>query len=275
MHNPAEIVEHATEKPHGHGGSMHRWIGLTTALLSILIAVCSSQANAVRTEFIARMVEEDGTTVRLQNVSTKYILLQAQLQHIHAMMPDPPSFLKIESSLQSLEKSKMSDESAKVVQALRLSTRKILEAVMPSTEDVQHFAKLIRGYRAELEAAKKWADSYTPVIEVLQVATSRMETAQLVSELAVILASLALMTGNVRWLSRSMWTASIALGIVSIIILVVTLVLNQGAVHRSEDALEHAREAYLELTKGNDNATRDEALLKGIEADLEKLKLNP
>lgn len=274
MHNPAEIVEHASPQPH-HQGGMHRWIGLTTALLSILIAVCSSQANAVRTDFIARMVEEDGTTVRLQNVSTKYILLQAQLQHIHAMMPDPPSYLSIEASLQALEKSKMNEETAKVVQALRLSTRKLLEAVMPSSADVQHFAKLIRGYRAELEAAKKWADSYTPVIEVLQVATSRMETAQLVSELAVILASLALMTGNVRWLSRSMWMASIALGIVSIIILVVTLVLNQGGVHRSEAALEHAREAYLELTKGNDNAQRDEALLKGIEADLEKLKLNP
>ncbi|HQR06780.1 MAG TPA: DUF4337 family protein [Gemmatales bacterium] len=275
MHNPAEIVEHASEKPAGHGGGMHRWIGLTTAMLSILIAVCSSQANAVRTDFIARMVEEDGTTVRFQTVSTKYVVLQAQLQHIHAMMPDPPLYLAAETQLRALESSKMNEETTKIVQALRLSTKKLLEAVMPSGDDVQHFAKLIRNYRTELDAARKWAESYTPVIEVLAETTSWMEKAQLVSELAVILASLALMTGNIKWLSRSMWITSIALGITSIVILIVALVLTQGRLHRSEARLEEAREAYLELIKGNDNAARDEALLKGIEADLEKLKINP
>jgi len=113
------------------------------------------------------------------------------------------------------------------------------------------------------------------VIQVLAVTNSRMEKAQLVSELAVILASLALMLFNFKWLSRCMWLISIGLGVISIVILLVSLVLSQGEVHRSEEQLNQAREAYFHLIKDFDNAQRDEELLKKIEADLEKLKLNP
>ena len=247
---------------------------LDTAFLSILLAVCSSQANGVRTEFIAKMVEEDGTMVRYQTVSTKYCLLQAQLQHIHALMPDPKPYLAAETELKTLEAGKMADETTKVVKALRLHTRKVLESVMPTLDDVQHLAKLIRSYRVELETVKTWVESYTPVTQTLTLTSSRLEKSQLFSEIAIILASLALMVGYRKWLARAMWTAGIALGVISLIIVIVSLVVNQGSIHQDEIKLDHAREAYFKLIKDYSNEKHDDTLLNSIEADLEKMKLD-
>jgi len=77
-HEITEHIEHAAHDP--HQGSLTRWIGITIAIVGVLMAVCSAQVGEARTELIATMVNETGAALEYQTVSTKYRMLQAQLQ---------------------------------------------------------------------------------------------------------------------------------------------------------------------------------------------------
>src|SRR5579872_2222296 len=71
-HEIHEQIEHA-----GHaGGKFAQWIGITVAILGVLMALCSAQVGAARTELIATMVEENGAKARFLTVSNKYRTLQ-------------------------------------------------------------------------------------------------------------------------------------------------------------------------------------------------------
>ena len=53
-------------------------------MLGVLMALCSAQVGAARTELIATMVEENAAKTRYLSVANKYRSLSAQLQQLHA-----------------------------------------------------------------------------------------------------------------------------------------------------------------------------------------------
>src|ERR1700678_1729946 len=74
-HEIHEQIEHA-----GHeGGSSYlpQFIGITIAILGVVMALCSAQVGAARTELIATMVEENAAKGRYTAVANKYRNLQA------------------------------------------------------------------------------------------------------------------------------------------------------------------------------------------------------
>lgn len=89
MHDLHEHIEHAGHEGHDkHSGRLPQFIGITIAILGVIMALCSAQVGAGRTELIATMVEESAAKAKYTAVANKYRNLQAQLQQLHAAMPD-------------------------------------------------------------------------------------------------------------------------------------------------------------------------------------------
>ncbi len=55
-HEITEKIEHAAHE----AGNLTRYIGLTIAVVGVLMALCSAEVGAARTELIATMVNENG-----------------------------------------------------------------------------------------------------------------------------------------------------------------------------------------------------------------------
>lgn len=86
-HEIHEQIEHAGHAAHD-GSHLPQFIGITIAILGVLMALCSAQVGEARTELIATMVEENTAKAKFTAVSNKYRALQAQLQQLHAAMPN-------------------------------------------------------------------------------------------------------------------------------------------------------------------------------------------
>jgi hypothetical protein len=274
MHEVHEHIEHAGHDPHPTG-NLSRWIGVTIAVLGVLMALCAAQVGAARTELIATMVEENGATLRYQTVSGKYRMLQAQLQQLHALMPDPKAMKATEAELKRLETAIKNPDTVQQVQATRLESKKILMTVTPTREDVLRFSQLIRHHRGMAEAANEWAESYTDAVQVHSLTASRTEVAQVAAEIGIVIASVGLLLGTLRWFARGAWITAVVLGVLSLAILVQTRWANVDRLHKAEDRIAHTRSHYLEQLKEENKADEDEKILREIEADLEQLNQGP
>jgi hypothetical protein len=100
-HEIHETIEHAGHEGHGARGhsKLPQWIGITVAFLGVLMALCSAQVGMARTELITTMVQENGAKAQFLTDWNKYRTLQAQLQSLHASMPDPERLAKKEGEI--------------------------------------------------------------------------------------------------------------------------------------------------------------------------------
>jgi hypothetical protein len=260
-HELSEHMEHAAH----HGGGLARSIGITIAMLGVLMALCSALVGAARTELIATMVEETGASLRYQTVSSKYRMLQAQLQQLHALMPDPKVMASTNAELKALEARVTNPDTAQGIHALRLEARKILNTVTPTAEDLQRFAKLIRKHHVEGEAAKEWAESYEDAVKVHSLSASRFEIAQLLAEFGIVIASVGLLLHK-----RAPWYAAILLGGISLGIVVFTYGANIWTLHGAEEKINETRQHFLALSNDQADLAADEALLHDIETETSK-----
>jgi hypothetical protein len=157
-HQAHEHIEHAGHD--GHSGSLARWIGMTIAILGVLLAVCSAQLGAARTELISTMVEENSAKSQYTAIANKYRMLQAQLQHLHAAMPDPELLARKDKEVNALMAEAKSRDTQNNIKACQLETDKLLNTVIPTPDDVQRFLALIDRTRIQAEAAKHWSESF-------------------------------------------------------------------------------------------------------------------
>ena len=80
-----EHLEHAEHIAHaGHDGNLGRNIGVTMATMGVLLAFSSAMVGGERMEFVASMIARTNASGQYQSVSTKYRVVQAQLQAIGA-----------------------------------------------------------------------------------------------------------------------------------------------------------------------------------------------
>ena len=258
----AEQMEHAAHEA-AHAGPLGRFIGITIAVLGVLLAFCSAMVGSARTELIATMVEENGTSMAYQTVSTKYRMLQAQLQQLHALMPNPGQFEATEAELRRLELEAGQAELSRAIRVVRLETRKILNTVTPTHDDVLRFAQLIRKYQREREGAKQWAASYGEAIRTYARSAERYELAQLCAEIGIVVASVGLLLQ-----SRKAWYGALLLGVSGISIVGLTYLSTRGALHQAEETIIAAKEHYAHLSDEKAELAADERLLQDIEGEL-------
>ncbi len=271
MHEVSEHIEHA-----GHGGGqggLSRAIGITIAVLGVLMALCSANVGAARTELIATMVEETGASLQYQTASTKNLMYQTQLQQLHALMPDPKFIATTDAELRKLEAdTKKDSDTAKGIKATRLETRKILNTVTPSGDEVLRFMKLIEKQGERVETAKEWSESYKDAVEVHSTSASRFEIAMVTAEIGIVIASVALLLSSQKMFARGIWFAAILLGVLSMTIAGVTYLTNTQKLHGAEEKIAETHKHYTDIVNEKEDQKEDQALIEEIKRDVEELK---
>lgn len=248
-----------------------QWIGFTTATLSILLAWCSAQVGIARTELIASMVDENGANLRYQVASNKYRLLQAHLQQLHALLPEPELMAQTEKELKQLEGQLTSPDSIKLFKSLRLEGKRILGSVMPSKDDMTSFAKMIRRYRQEAESSRKWSEAYQPVIQIYSKTAARMENAQILAEMGIVISSIGLLIRGRFKTACILWVTGVICFAFCIGITLYASYAKNHALHPAETLVHNRSSDYQQFMKDVDNTAEDEKLLRDIESDIEKV----
>jgi hypothetical protein len=258
---------HGGHDAHGGSANLGRNIGMTMAVLGVLLAFSSAMVGGQRTEFVGTMIEQTSATGQFQAVSTKHRVLQAQLQQLHASMPRQPDFdrneaelVKLEADLAKLEKEQnLGVTLSATVRAMRLETKKIVTTVAPTKEDLLRFARLVRKYQHERETCEKWTESFESCVQLHERAAERYELATLAAEIGIVMASIALLLQN-----RKTWIIAMLFGAASVTVLLFTGTRTYLGLHETEHRIHEAKKAYVAASAAGDEAIEDEKLLKEV-----------
>ncbi len=263
LHEEMEHAAHATHDGHGHDDgkkSIGKYVGMTMATLGVVMALCSAVLGGSRTELVATMVEQNGIEGRDQAVANKHRMLLSQLQMLKAVLPaDIPGFEKTEGEIAKLEADPASQANAAAIRAARLETSQVLNAVIPTEEDVRRFIELVRDYTEEREKVHEWAESYAPAVHAYSEAAEHYEWALLCAEFGTVLCAIALLLG-----ARPAWLASCLFGAVSVAILAWAFASARGELHEAHHKIEEAKAAYDKLQMNEKQKAGDDKLLSTI-----------
>lgn len=108
--------------------------------------------------------------------------------------------------------------------------------------------------------SSKWADSYQPLIDAHFAAAEGFERAQLIAEIGIVLASLAVLQS-----SRPAWFLSLGFAVICIGMLIITVVNTNRSVEAASQKVKHQEEAYKELRKAHTGANEDEATVETLD----------
>ena len=175
MSEAYEALEHAEHAAHA-GGHDHdpaagksnapaKLIGLTMALIGVLIAFCAAMVGGERNELTRTMIEQTQAHSDYSSASTKFRLIMLDLE----------------------------------------KQRGVPAAANPDGgEDRPVLRRLLRlygDYSKERQYSKEWSDSYNPLVQAHFEGAEGYEHAQLIAEIGIVLASLGvLLASRTAWM---------------------------------------------------------------------------
>ncbi len=220
VHELAEKIEHVahSEHPGGHGGHGHpkgkasgRVVGITMAVLGVMLAFCSAQVGAQRTELMRAMVMQSTKYGFYQGETTKFRMISADLELLKSISPKPDEIKKVEDTLRKKRGAggKGDDEdTAELKELIASATEDMADLLTPDPEEITRFGKMSRSYKRDMLEAKEDAEAYEAVIDAHHESAERFELAQLAAEVGIVVASIALLLS-----SQFMWIAAVVLGL--------------------------------------------------------------
>jgi hypothetical protein len=238
LHELAEKIEH-TAHAGGHGGqasSTH--IGITMAVLGVMLAFCSALVGAQRTLLIETMVTQSTKWGEAQAETTKFRVVEADLELLKSISPKKDEIAKVEQTLRMKRAAggKADDEdTAEIKDLIASSTEDMADLLTPDPDELTRFKKLSRTYERDLREAKEDAEAYDGSIEAHQEAAEHYEWAQLAAEVGIVVASIALLMS-----SRTLWLVSLALGVTCAGTLGVTFAETRSALASAEQRIAAA-----------------------------------
>src|SRR5215471_17323315 len=203
----AEHAAHSSEHGESHGGH-NKLFGVTMALTGVLIAFCSAMVGSERNELTRTMIEQTQAHSDYTAASTKMRLVMMEI-----------------------EKQRPENDATKV---------------SGSSSPAPRFIELAADYKKERNLAKDWSDTYHPLVEGHFGAAEGYERAQLIAEIGIVLASLAVLLS-----SRPAWMLSIILSVICVFQLGRTFIHTSSVVRTSHEEIHRAEEAYAELRKSH------------------------
>jgi hypothetical protein len=204
-----------------HVSSKH--IGVTIALIGVLIAFCAAMVSSEQNELTRTMTEQTQANSDFSGASTKFRMVMNELER-----------LRDQSSLGS--------------------------TVAGPLLELKRFLRLSLDYSRERNFAKTWVETYQPAIEAHFDAAAGYENAQLVAEIALVVASLAILLSN-----RSAWVLSILLAIICIGVLTSTFLRTRRSVSHAIRNIQQAENAYQQLRKAHLAVNEDESTLEALD----------
>ncbi len=165
----AEHAAHANGHDHSHDApagkaAAGKLIGLTMALIGVLIAFCAALVGAERNELTRTMIEQTQAHSDYSSASTKFRLIMLELEK---------------------------QRGAATANAAGGGDKTVL----------RRFLRLYTDYSKERAVAKEWSDEYNPLVQAHFEGAEGYEHAQLIAEIGIVLASLGvLLNSRSAWL---------------------------------------------------------------------------
>jgi hypothetical protein len=264
-------IEHAAHE--GEDSSrLPQLIGITVAVLGVLMAMCSAQVGAARTALIATMVEESAAKAKYTAVAHTYRNLQGQLQQLHAAMPDLDYQKKKNEELKKLYAEVKNPDTKQSIQAAGLNTDKILNTVTPTESDMRRFLGLLPRTRAEVEAAKRWSESYRDAVQVHDNTAARFALALVGAEVGIVIASVGLVLVKKRMFAQGAWGIAIALGFLSIGVVAFTTISNRHALNVAQEKIQASEHDFTNMNKDAEDIDVDKSLERDILDEFKEMK---
>jgi len=205
----------------------NRYIALTTVLIGSLIAVCAAMADLQGNALARAMIEQTQAHSDYNGASAKFQIVTVGLEKLSG---DP---------------SVVSADAAQLVLLKR-------------------FLRLYLDYSKERDFAKTWVDSYQPVIDTHLNASAGHKNAQLVAQIAIAIALIAVLFSN-----RPAWLISIVLAVICIGMLTSTWLNTSAAVAHTLANIRKSESAYQRLRGAHLAANQDE---RAVEELVEKYR---
>jgi len=250
------MLEHMEHAGHGGGhgdggkGGPGKMIGITMAVLGVMLALCAALVGSQRTELIKTMVEQSNKWGIYQSESMKFRVIEADAEILHAITPSKAEVKKFEDALKEVRShsGKSDDEdTAELKDAIDVSTRELADILSPDKEDEDHFAALRLAYKHDMAEAKEDAEAYDGAIEAHQEAAEWYERAQLCAEIGIVIASIALLLGD-----RKVWSVAVVIGAVGAVIIGTTAVRTGGQLAAAEKKIEDAAKNVASIESDDD-----------------------
>ena len=222
----------------GHGGPA-KWIGITMAVLGVMLAVCAALVGSARTELLAASIEQANKFGIQQSEATKFRVMDADRELLHAVTPSKTETAKFENALKDVRSrsGKADDEdTAEIKDLLDTATRSMADVLTPDPEDEARIGGLRKTYARDLAEAKEDAEAYDGAIEAHAEEAEGYEKAQLCAEIGIVVASIALLLS-----SRLVWFVALAVGIGGFGIGVKTRMETSAALVVAEKKIEDAK----------------------------------
>jgi hypothetical protein len=227
-HQQLEHGEQAAHSEHEHRTKNKR-IGVTVACLGALVGFCAAMVGSERNELTRTMMEQTQANSDYAGASVKFRTIMIELEKQRGKLVV------------------LSENNAKSSGAMDMAL-------------VRRLLKLSTDYSEERDVGKRWTDSYKPLVDAHFDAAERYETAQLIAELGIILASLAVLLG-----SRPVWIASLVLAGCCFVQLTVTSLRTRLAVHEELGLVQRAEEEYRDMRKRHIGADEDGKILEALD----------
>ncbi|HEX2735469.1 MAG TPA: DUF4337 family protein [Polyangiaceae bacterium] len=265
MHELAEKIEHAH---HGHGdahggghGGGHKpgpskGIGITMALLGVLLAFSAAMVGAQRTELIKAMVQQSTKWGLYQAETMKFRVMEGDLEMLKALTPKAAEVAKVDETLRSKRRpggGADDEDTAEIKDLIASSTDDMAELLTPDPGEIKRFKATAREYELDMHEAKEDAEAYDLAIEAHQEAAEQYEHAQLAAEIGIVVASIALLLS-----SRMVWMFSLVLGAICGGSIGFTYVRTGHAMELAEKRVEEAEKNVLKLEHDDDEEDVDD-----------------
>jgi hypothetical protein len=156
MAHAPEKLEHAHHVAHGGGhdsGPLSMKVGITMAVLGVVLAFSAAKVGGERTELVAALVGQQHAHANYQAQDIKHRVAMLTLQNLHAEA----------------------------------------EVGKTGAADMLAMARSADRYLRESDVAKTWVDAFDPLIEARTESQEEYEHGQLAAELGIVIASIALL----------------------------------------------------------------------------------
>jgi hypothetical protein len=242
-HEIVEKIEHAAHAE-GHVGS-GKHIGITMAILGVMLAFSAAMVGSQRTELIKTMVQQSNKWGIYQAETMKYRVMQADFELLKSISPKPDEIEKVAQTLR-LKRAQSgkadSEDTAELKELIASSTEDMADLLTPDPEEIVRFRSAARSYERDMREAKEDAEAYEGAIEVHEKAAERFEWAQLAAEIGIVIASIALLLSN-----RFVWMVSVSLGLVCAGALGFTFIESRNGLAAAEQKIKAAVENVQKL----------------------------
>ncbi len=248
-----ERMEHVGHSGGGHGGhgGPGKGIGITMAILGVMLAFCAAMVGSSRTELIKATVEQSNKWGIYQAESTKFRVMEADYEMLHALTPSKAEIKKFELKLHDIKRAggKEDDEdTAELKEAIHVATVELAEVLTPDKEDEERILATARKYKHDMHEAKEDAEAYEGAIEAHHEGAEGYERSQLCAEIGIVIASIALLMAN-----KFAWIVAIIMGVLGGTNIGITYVHTRGQLKEAEHKIEEAVKRTAEIEKDDDD----------------------